>query len=54
MATNDPRAEQLEQTTQTLARKFGTDTVQLGKQYAEQTPPRFAQLICRERGMFLP
>ena len=49
-----PRAEQLEQTTQTLARKFGTDTVQLGKQYAEQTPPRFAQLICRERGMFLP
>lgn len=52
--TNNLTAAPLAQAAQNLKQKYGTATLQTGNELAEQTIPRFAQLICRERGMFLP
>lgn len=51
----DPQPqEQLDRARQILTRKYGRDTIRSGRDYAEQTPPRFAQMILERRGLFLP
>lgn len=52
---NDPdRIEQLESIRALADRKFGTSSLQTASRFAQQVPPRFAQLIYARRGLRLP
>jgi hypothetical protein len=46
--------ERLAITRARLTRKFGQRAVQSGNEYAQTVPPRFAQLVWKQRGQYLP
>lgn len=54
LRAHKPTSEHFEAATRTLRRKYGTASLQSGNEFAERITPRFAQLIYRERGLFLP
>jgi len=53
-SSRDRLIEQIEKARSILDKKYGHLTIQSGRDFVRQAPPRFAQLIYARRGIYLP